>query len=232
MFCAKPKPFVIRILADKLHFYQIFIQNMLLFCVEWSSSKTWCDKFVLIFIQNMLLFLCRVIFIQNMMWQICTDLHPKHHVSCRVMVIQNMLFCAECSSSKHVVLCRVIFIQNIQNMLFCAECSSSKTCCFVQCDLHPRHVDLCRVIFIQNMLFCAVWSSSKTWCAVFQSRAWCSYTAIPLTFEEFIVCVLVAWLVYDWFGVCDSGDALLVAHFFLSLSLSRCVSLWFFWVFF
>ncbi len=46
MFCAKAKPIVIRSLADELHFYQIFIQNML-FCVEWSSSKTWCDKFVL-----------------------------------------------------------------------------------------------------------------------------------------------------------------------------------------
>ncbi len=153
----------------------------MLFCAEWSSSKTWCYKFLLIFIQNMIYFVQSQSHCKNKPGS--TDLHPKH-----------------------VVLCRVIFIQN---MLFCAELCSSKTCCFVQSDLHPKRV------------LCSEWSSSKTWfVVVFQSRRWCSYTAIPLTFEEFFC--FVFWLCdwcNDWFGSCDSGDALLVAHFPLCLSL-------------
>jgi hypothetical protein len=83
VLCRAKAIIIIRSLADKLHFYQsssktccfvqsqshynknlgrqitflpIFIQNMLS-CVEWSSSKTWCDK--------------------NF-----TDLHPKHDMFC------------------------------------------------------------------------------------------------------------------------------------------------------
>jgi hypothetical protein len=164
----------------------------------------------------------------------CTDLHPKRHVSCRVMVIQNMLFCAEWSSSK-----TCWFVQSDFHP------KHPKHVCFVQSDLHPKHVVLCRVIFhpkhvvlcvvlfIQNMLFCAVWSSSKTWCAVFQSRRWCFLHGNPFDIWRFF-CLFFGcvWLVYDWFGSCDSGDALLVAHFPLcvcvSLSLS-VVFLGFFW---
>ncbi len=141
--------------------------------------------------KHVIVLLCRVIFIQNMMWQICTDLHPKHHVSCRAIFIQNMLFCcAEWSSSK--------------TYMFCAERFSSKTCCFV-----PS------------------WFSSKTWCAVFQSRRWCSYTAIPFDISRNFL--FVFWLC-DWCMI-DLVPLILAMHYLLhTFPLSVSLSLWFFWV--
>ncbi len=91
-------------LGRQITFLPIFIQNMLLFCVEWSSSKTWCYKFLPVFIQNMICFVQSQSHCNNKPGS--TDLHPKHVVLCR-----------EWFSSKNVVLCIVIFIQN---MFFCA----------------------------------------------------------------------------------------------------------------